>query len=99
MFVQLGIPARVVLEELLGRTDVPSVQQALTRPHLATRRALTVLLDTLERPLVPRPRALDARYVIRVVEAQATAVLLDVLLVLRATIRQRRATSHVQSAM
>ena len=83
------------LARLVVERRVLHVQQALTRPRLATQPALRVLLDILE-PLVP----LNVRNVLRDGGARATAlVLLDALHALWVTIRRCRATWRVQCAM
>ena len=86
------------LARLVVERRVLHVQQALTRPRLATQPALRVLLDILVRPLVPRPRALDVRNVQRDGGARALE-LVDALHALWVTIRRCRATWRVQCAM
>ena len=83
------------LARLMVERRVLHVQQALTRPRLATQLVLRVLLDIPE-PLAP----LDVRNVLRDGGARATSlVLLDALHALWATIRRCRAMWRVHCAM
>ena len=83
------------LARLMVERRVLHVQQALTRPRLATQIVLRVLLDIPE-PLVP----LNVRNVLRDGGARATSLVLpDALHALWVTIRRCRATWRVQCAM
>ena len=87
------------LARLMVERRVLHVQQAVTRPRLATQLVLRVLLDIPE-PLVPHLRVQDVRNVLRDGGARATSLVLpDALHALWATIILCRAMWRVQCAL